>query len=39
MPFDNKQQQGQFVWQEGLLSNAMPTAALTIQVAAVLHPS
>jgi len=35
VPFDDKQQQGQFVWQKGLLFNAMPTAALTIQAAAV----
>jgi len=35
----DKQQQGQFVWQEGLLFNTMPITALTIQPAAVLYPS
>ncbi len=36
--FDDKQQRGQFMEQEGLLFNAVPTAASTIQAAAVFHP-
>jgi hypothetical protein len=27
VPFDDKQQQGLFVWQEGFLFNAIPTVA------------
>jgi len=37
VPFDDKQQRGHFVWQEGLLFNAVPIVASTIQAAAVLH--
>jgi hypothetical protein len=38
--FDDKQRQEQFLWQEeSPYSMAMPTAALMIQAAAVLHLS
>ena len=30
MPFDDKQQRGQFVWQEGLLFNTMPNYFVAI---------